>query len=39
MYAGVENLLLEIYDELPNGGTITDHVVDQKIDGLIKSVQ
>jgi hypothetical protein len=38
-YAGVENLLLEIYDELPNGGTITDKVVEQKIDDLIKSVQ
>jgi hypothetical protein len=38
-YAGVENLLLEIYDELPNGGTITDKVVERKIDDLIKSVQ
>lgn len=38
-YAGVENLLLEIYDELPNGGTITDKVVEQKIDDLIQSVQ
>jgi FOG: HEAT repeat len=39
VYSGVENLLLEIYDELPNGGTITDKVVEQKIDELIKSVQ
>ncbi len=39
VYSGVENLLLEIYDELPNGGTITDKVVEQKIDELSKSVQ
>lgn len=39
VYSAVENLLLEIYDELPSGGTITDGVVEQKIDELIKSVQ
>ena len=39
VYSGVENLLLEIYDELPDGGTITDKVVEQKIDELIKSLQ
>ena len=39
VYAGVENLLLEIYDELPAGGTITDKVVEQKVDALIQSVQ
>lgn len=38
VYSAVENLLLEIYDELPSGGTITDEVVEQKIDQLIKSV-
>jgi hypothetical protein len=32
VYAGVENLLLEIYDELPPNGTITDAIVKQKID-------
>lgn len=37
VYAGVENLLLEIYRELPDGGTITDETVEQKIDQLIKS--
>ena len=39
VYSGVENLLLEVYDELPGGGTITDRVVEQKIDELIKSIQ
>ena len=39
VYSGVENLLLEIYQELPSGGTITDEVVVQKIDLLIKSVE
>ncbi len=38
VYSGVENLLLEIYDELPNGGTITDEVVERKIAQLIRSV-
>lgn len=38
VYSGVENLLLEVYEELPAGGTITDEVVGQKIDQLIKSV-
>ena len=38
VYSGVENLLLEIYDELPNGGTITDEVVERKIAKLIRSV-
>jgi len=38
VYSGVENLMLEIYEELPNGGTITDEVIEQKIDELIKSV-
>ena len=38
VYSGVENLLLEIYDELPSGGVITDAIVEQKIDELIKSV-
>ncbi len=38
VYSGVENLLLEIYEELPNGGTITDNVVEQKIDAMIESV-
>ena len=39
VYSAVENLLLEIYDELPSGGTITDGVVEQKVDELIKSIQ
>ena len=34
LYAGVENLLLEIYDELPQNGTITDKIVVQKIASL-----
>jgi hypothetical protein len=38
VYSGVENLLLEIYEELPGGGTITDEVVERKMDRLIKSV-
>ncbi len=38
VYSGVENLLLEIYEELPQGGTITDKIVEQKIDRLIKSL-
>ena len=39
LLAGVENLLLEIYEELPQGGTITDAVVERKIDQLIASIQ
>ena len=36
--AGVENLLLEIYEELPyDGSTITDSLVENKIDQLVKS--
>ena len=35
--AGVENLLLEIYDELPAGATITDDVVERKIEQLVAS--
>lgn len=38
VYAGVENLLLEIYEELPEGGQITDEVVERKIDSLARSV-
>jgi hypothetical protein len=38
VYSGVENLLLEIYEELPAGGTITDKVVERKIDELLTSV-
>jgi len=38
IYAGVENLLLEIYEELPEGGHITDEVVERKIDSLVKSL-
>ncbi len=38
VYSGVENLLLEIYYELPYGGTITDEVVERKIAQLIRSV-
>jgi hypothetical protein len=30
VYKGVESLLLEIYDELPEGGVITDTHVEQK---------
>lgn len=37
--AGVENLLLEIYEELPyDGSIITDALVQKKIDQLVKSV-
>ena len=39
VFAGVENVLLEIYDELPEGGTISDEVVEAKIDSLLASVQ
>jgi len=38
LYAGVENLLLEIYEELPEGGHITDEVVERKIDSLFSSI-
>lgn len=38
LYAGLENLLLEIYEELPDGGSITDAVVRAKIDALAGSV-
>jgi hypothetical protein len=37
--AGVENLLLEIYDELPQGGRITDEIVIQKVWELSKPPQ
>jgi len=37
VYAGVENLLLDIYDELPPNGTITDEIVEQRIDRLLNS--
>jgi len=37
--AGVENLLLEIYEALPyDGGVITDALVENKIDQLVQSV-
>ncbi len=37
--AGVENLLLEIYEELPyDGSIITDALVENKIDKLVQSV-
>ena len=37
--AGVENLLLEIYEELPyDGSIITDALVENKIDRLVQSV-
>lgn len=39
LFAGVENLLLEIYDELPEGGTISDERVEAKIDSLLASIQ
>lgn len=39
LLAGVENLLLEIYEELPQGGTFTDAIVERKIDQLIVSIQ
>lgn len=39
IFAGVENLLLEIYDELPEGGTISDERVEAKIASLLASVQ
>jgi hypothetical protein len=38
LYAGFENLLLEIYEELPEGGVITDEVVERKIDSLADSI-
>jgi hypothetical protein len=36
--SGVEDLLLEIYEDLPNGGAVTDRVLEQKMDDLIESV-
>jgi hypothetical protein len=37
--AGVENLLLEIYEALPyDGSAITDALVEDKVDQLVKSV-
>lgn len=39
LYAGVENLLLEIYGELPEGSVITDQVIEQKVDSLIRGLQ
>jgi hypothetical protein len=39
LYAGVENLLLEIYEELPQGGRITDGVVEAKVDAIMKSAE
>jgi len=32
LYAGVENMLLEIYEDLPEAGQITDTAVERKID-------
>jgi len=37
VYAGVENLLLDIYDELPPHGTITDEIVEQRVHRLLNS--
>lgn len=39
VYAGVENLLLEIYEDLGEGEVITDERVDAKISQLMESVQ
>lgn len=34
LYSAVESLLLEIYDELPDGGRITDDLVARKVKGV-----
>ncbi|MEK7727288.1 MAG: hypothetical protein AAB354_02680 [candidate division KSB1 bacterium] len=39
LFAGTENLLLEIYEELSQGEVITDKLVDRKIDLLLTSLQ
>lgn len=37
LYSGAELLLLEVYDELPDGGLITDEVVTKKVRGFFQS--
>ena len=36
LYSGAELLLLEVYDELPDGGLITDEVVTKKVRGFFQ---
>ncbi len=37
VYRGLENLLLELYEELPEGGRITDEAVTAKIEKLVST--